>query len=118
MREPCREPDCQRTDLFGRGLCGKHYQFYRYNKRLDEVAPRPSERTCERCGGPIKASLRQWAARYCSSRCAHFVSYEVVREARGRRHEVCARCGVSLADKRTDARFCSAKCGSLHRSTG
>lgn len=114
MDATCREPECDRTDFYGRGFCGKHYQFYRYHGRLDEVAPRV-DRACAHCGGPIKATLRQWSAVYCSSRCSHLAVYQAATADLPRRSAVCPQCGKALTNRR-DARFCSVKCGTAFRN--
>lgn len=107
----CREPGCERTDLFGRGLCGRHYQFYRYHNRLDEVAPRPADRTCSHCGAQIKAKLRQWASEFCSSRCAHLAKYQPVEQ----KNERCLECDGLIVGRRPQAAYCSDACATKHR---
>lgn len=115
MEIACSESGCENSTV-ARGLCSPHYQFYRYHGRLDEVAP-AEPRTCAQCGETFDPKHRRWGAMYCSKRCDDNARSARKRAARGFVAEECEHCGTSLrADRRIDARFCSAKCSQDRRN--
>jgi Recombination endonuclease VII len=108
----CSDPECDNTRISARGLCSKHYQRYRYQGRLDEVAPEPDYKTCGQCGANFNPKLRRWGAVYCSKRCNDNARYDRNRRAKYPEPvKACEHCGASFDKKRVDARFCSDKCG-------
>jgi hypothetical protein len=115
MPSTCSETGCDRP-ISGRGLCSRHYQYYRYHDQLDAVAPAEA-RTCAHCGEAFDPKHRRWGAMYCSKRCDDNARTARKREARGFAAEVCERCGKQLpATRRIDTRFCSTKCGQDQRN--
>lgn len=94
-----------------------HYQRYRYQGRLDQVAPPPAHLVCAYCGKAFNAKARRWGAIYCSSRCNDMARYHRTRRP-PMRAEACEHCGIALpANRRTNTRFCSIKCGQDWRNT-
>lgn len=120
MEPLCSETGCGRPasgPASGRGLCSRHYQYYRYHGSLDEVAPRPESQTCEHCGQTFDPKRRRYGAMYCSKRCNDNARTARKRATRGMRAEVCAQCGIALpVDRRSDTRFCSTRCGQNWRN--
>lgn len=113
MKE-CSQPDCHKTNLIGRGLCATHYQRFRLNGTLNEVAP-VLPATCGVCG--LTLSLDRDPRRiYCSRVCVERSRGIRKRAARIRRAVTCELCGGSLAAKRPQARFCSRRCADGFRN--
>ncbi|RAI01023.1 hypothetical protein DLJ53_17525 [Acuticoccus sediminis] len=75
--------------------------------KLDDL---PDE-FCERCGTPIETHLSY--RRFCSGRCKRMVYY---REAHPVEPRTCAGCGVTFLPRRSDAKYCSPKCGNAVRN--
>lgn len=112
MTKPCADPECDRTDISGRGLCSKHYQRYRYRGTLDAVAPPPPPTSCVQCGVEIQSS--RWDTLYCSRKCNDRARLR--RDHPIRDSGACENCGASLAGRRSHARVCSERCGDAVRN--
>ena len=103
MTRTCSE--CERTDIAGRGLCGRHYQLHKYRGDLDQVAPKYRDIDCGWCGRRFRATQRK--TRFCSSKCWHKAKYEA--DAPDRR-PVCGLCASPIIGKTRRAKYCSTKC--------
>jgi predicted nucleic acid-binding Zn ribbon protein len=104
----CSIPDCT-SPVKARNLCGAHYQKFRLDGTLDEVAP-PVRRPCGICATPV--SGRRWGAQYCSKRCNDKARYQRKVAPLGNARETCQQCDAPLAlvRKRRDRLFCSEQC--------
>lgn len=116
MSRQCLEPECDRDDIVGRGLCSLHYQRYRYRHQLEDVAPEPELKACAHCGKEFDSLTRRWGSIYCSTECKEAVAYVRRRGPKEYASTPCVQCGEPLVAKRKDARFCSANCGQNWRN--
>lgn len=115
MTNHCSNPGCERTDISARGLCSMHYQRYRYQDRLEEVAPAQKGK-CLYCGEPFDPTARRWGAVYCSMRCKQ-ASHDARRIGAPKSPAECEHCGEALPlQRRLDQRFCNARCGQNWRN--
>lgn len=64
---------------------------------------------CSQCGGPIRCDVHKQGRLFCSVSCEskHYNSRRPKKEITAKR---CAHCGAEFFAKRTDARYCSARC--------
>lgn len=92
-----------------------HYQRFRYQGKLDEVAP-PKARQCVVCGTSLEG--REFRSVFCSRTCSDRSRTALRQSARASRTDACLQCGLALAGKRADAQFCSDKCSQDHRNAG
>lgn len=115
MTPQCSEPECERTDLTGRGLCSLHYQRYRYRGLLDEIAPAQPV-NCATCGADFETGARRWGAKFCSVKCKERAADQ--RRRKGTKEPAsCQHCGTPLpGSRRSDQRFCDSRCGQNWRN--
>jgi len=88
------------------------------SRRCAQLArrPRPTERSCEGCGSPLKRSRR---ARFCSRACAQCARRDEQRTDHellmAERSMVCEHCGEHYVAARRGRRYCSRRCAQRAR---
>ena len=65
--------------------------------------------TCSQCGGPIRCDVRKQGRMFCSRAC-ETNHYNGKRQRKAIEVKACGHCGEVFTAKRTDARYCSARC--------
>lgn len=105
MSEPtCLWPECDRTDIYSRGLCRQCTQRAYRAGRIDEFGREDGK--CSICGQTFTRPPRSRRL-HCSASCrsrAHRLRHGVWRDA-------CEACDRPISKKkRRDSRFCSVEC--------
>ena len=108
--EVCAWPNCERTEIFTRGLCRRCHMRVLRAGTLNQYSAPP--RICLHCLGMFVTGSRAFN-RYCSDECrVAYASAEVSRRrARARRGRTCPECGGAVPNTvRKDGRYCSVAC--------
>ncbi len=106
----CQWPDCDRTDILARGLCGRCVKRAQRAGRIQEF--QAHQRTCGGCGDLFAPGSRMGNS-FCSAICRSLAAARARRSERAQKlgGRSCSRCGVGLhISARVDARYCSTTC--------
>lgn len=113
----CAMDGCGRAH-YSNGYCKQHYKKY-----IERGGPAWHERDCKQCGKPFVAKRSD--AEFCSKTCADHAFYGANKDellmrlrqqrAAQRQPRACPQCQAVFTPRRTDAVFCSRRCGQEFR---
>jgi predicted nucleic acid-binding Zn ribbon protein len=92
----------------------RRYSSFRKFSETDN----PPNNHCEQCGEPVYVERGPILKRiFCGEPCRN-AFYNARRQRKASESLVCVQCGETFAAKRSDARYCSAKCRQQARRAG
>lgn len=106
----CQWPDCERTDIFSRGLCRRCTKRAQRAGIVDQFTAPP--RLCGHCGESFLTGGKNGKHAYCSLECQRAgVSARRIEKRKAELTRPCAVCGEAISHtRRFDAVVCSEAC--------